>query len=198
MVNKWNLSTPEIGSIKTEDNSKKNSFSENTNKEAPKQNYFDFGQNFTTKSPVTTSIQSDTKEYSFGKSSTPVSSIISSISLNSYSDTLLKSTTGTRVNSVQPANDEYSVDIPSSSNKTKATINNSSSKDSSIPTQCITEDDKLNKEEYFSENAQLLQLRAQMMAYRILARHQPLPSQIFMAVSGGPQRPASSKSSTNK
>lgn len=32
------------------------------------------------------------------------------------------------------------------------------------------------------------------MAYRILARHQPLPPQIAMAVSGGQQRPASSES----
>merc|ERR1719509_385070 len=44
------------------------------------------------------------------------------------------------------------------------------------------------------QNPQLLQLRAQIMAYRILARHQPLPPQIAMAVSGGQQRPASSES----
>lgn len=44
------------------------------------------------------------------------------------------------------------------------------------------------------QNPQLLQLRAQIMAYRILARHQPLPPQIAMAVAGGPQRPASSDS----
>merc|ERR1719167_377334 len=34
------------------------------------------------------------------------------------------------------------------------------------------------------QNPQLLQLRAQIMAYRMLARHQPLPPQIAMAVTG--------------
>ena len=34
------------------------------------------------------------------------------------------------------------------------------------------------------QNQQLLQLRAQIMAYRILARNQPLPQQIAMAVQG--------------
>merc|ERR1712080_554654 len=34
------------------------------------------------------------------------------------------------------------------------------------------------------QNTQMLQLRAQIMAYRILARNQPLPPQIAMAVQG--------------
>ena len=35
------------------------------------------------------------------------------------------------------------------------------------------------------QNPQLLQLRAQIMAYRILDRKQPLPLKITMAISGG-------------
>merc|ERR1711992_192403 len=52
------------------------------------------------------------------------------------------------------------------------------------------------------QNTQMLQLRAQIMAYRILARNQPLPPQIAMAVQGkrpeqgGP--PGSNQSSYNR
>jgi len=41
------------------------------------------------------------------------------------------------------------------------------------------------------QNPQLLQLRAQIMAYRMLARHQPLPPQIALAVTGKRADPAS-------
>merc|ERR1712045_343257 len=52
------------------------------------------------------------------------------------------------------------------------------------------------------QNTQMLQLRAQITAYRILARNQPLPPQIAMAVQGkrpeqgGP--PGSNQSSYNR
>ena len=46
-------------------------------------------------------------------------------------------------------------------------------------------------------NPQLLQLQAQIIAYRILARNQPLPPQIVIAVSGGPQVPQRPASSTS-
>jgi len=46
------------------------------------------------------------------------------------------------------------------------------------------------------QNPQLLQLRAQIMAYRMLARHQPLPPQIALAVTGKRAESAPPPSST--
>ena len=40
------------------------------------------------------------------------------------------------------------------------------------------------------KNSQLFQFRAQIMSYRMLARHQPLPSQIVLAVTGKRADPA--------
>merc|ERR1719233_586206 len=46
------------------------------------------------------------------------------------------------------------------------------------------------------ENSQILQLRAQVLAYRTLARQQPLPSHVSLAVTGGPPDRAQSPTST--
>jgi len=46
------------------------------------------------------------------------------------------------------------------------------------------------------ENSQILQLRAQVLAYRTLARQQPLPAHVSLAVTGGPPPRAQSPTST--